>query len=491
MTREDTGTFLVVDLDDTLILTDSFVEQALALAKTAPVDFLKLLTHAGGGRAVLKSKVADAVPLDASGLPYNKDLIDFLTAEKARGRKIILATAADERYAQSVADHLGLFDIVLASNAEQNLKGSAKADAIQEATSGAKFEYVGDCKADREIWARAGSAMVVSKDAAAAAEVAGNLEVTQVFHRDAMDWRVFLKAMRVHQWAKNVLVFVPLLLSHTYDEPDRLFATCLAFLCIGLCASATYFWNDLFDLADDRTHPTKRNRPLASGRMLVKDGVIYSFALLAVSLGLALFLGSFALVCSLLAYVVLTLSYSLVVKRKMVADVILLAMLFLLRILIGGIAANVAVSDWLFAFSIFFFLSLGFAKRLADLPPEVRSSDFLIAGRGYRGTDAPILATLGASSGLSSVIVLALYINEPTVVGLYQNPIVLWGICLILLYWLNRIWLLVHRGELPHDPVVFALKDNISRMLGVMIMVLVLLARYGPASWSVGGELVQ
>lgn len=469
---------LVVDLDDTLIQTDSFLEQALVLVKQRPRTIPRLVRGLAAGRARLKAIVMDESTVDAANMPYHIELVDFLRAENARGRRIILASAADKRVADAVADHLGIFETVLASTENNNLKGQAKADAIAHHLEGAEFDYVGDSLADRAIWAAAGRAHVVAADMQAAQKRAGSVPVARVFTRPGLTPKVMLRAMRIHQWAKNALIFVPLILSHTYDDPGRIFAACLAFLCLGLCASGTYLWNDLLDLPDDRAHPTKRNRPLASGRMTIRDGVVASFLLVGSSLILAGLFNGVALVGGLLVYILLTLAYSMIVKRKMVADVLLLAMLFLYRIMLGAIAIGVVVSDWLLAFSIFFFLSLGFAKRVADLPPEVRQSDTQIAGRAYRGTDAPILAVLGAGAGLSSIIIMALYITDAAVVQRYQTPQLLWVICLVLLYWLNRIWIMVYRGDLPHDPVVFALKDRNSRILGVLIIIMIVLARF-------------
>mgnify|MGYP001794733736 CR=1 FL=1 len=469
---------LVVDLDDTLVSTDTFMEQALVVLKAKPMAIFRMLVGLAKGRAHLKALVAAHTPLALQDLPYNDDVLDFLRHEKAAGRQIILATAADSGVAQTVADHLGIFDAVLSSTPGNNLKGPAKAAAIGDHLKETPFDYIGDSTADRPIWQAAGRAHVVAADTATARKRAGDTKLEQVFVRPGLTPRVFLKAMRVHQWAKNVLVFVPLILSHTYDEPARVWAALVAFLCLGLCASGTYLWNDLLDLADDRAHATKRMRPLASGRMTIREGVLASVALIGLGLGTALVLNGVVLMLGISLYIALTLSYSLVIKRKMVADVLLLAGLFLYRILLGGLATGVVISDWLMAFSIFFFLSLGLAKRLTDLPPDSRNNPALIPGRGYRGTDAPVLAALGAGSALSSIIILSLYINDSQVMMLYDTPQALWGICLVLLYWVCRVWVLVYRGELPHDPIVFALKDKISRILGVIILLIVLFARF-------------
>lgn len=470
---------LVVDLDDTLVTTDIFLEQAMALAKRGVGAALGMARALAAGRAEAKRHVARQSTLDPDGLPYNAPVVAFLKAERARGRRIILATAADREVAEPVAAHLGLFDAVLASDETGNLKGARKAEAIAAHLDGQPFDYIGDSPADRPIWQAAGQAHVVAADRGKAGVLAAGVPVVQVFERPGLTPASLIKALRLHQWAKNVLVFVALLLSHTYGDMERVGAAVIAFIALGLCASGTYLWNDLLDLADDRRHPSKRRRPLASGVMTIRQGLVISFGIVALALGLAWVALGPVLVLALICYIVLTVSYSLLIKRKMAADVMLLALLFLFRIYLGGLAIDVPVTDWLLAFSIFFFLSLGYAKRLADLPPEKRTSAAPIAGRAYTGLDAGAITALGVASAFCSVIIMALYITDETVSASYAAPQLLWLICFLLLYWLNRVWLLVYRGLLDDDPVVFALKDNTSRLCGLVIVLVVVLAKLG------------
>lgn len=378
--------------------------------------------------------------------------------------------------AADVAAHLGLFDEVLASDGARNLKGARKAEAIAEAVGDA-FDYIGDTAADRAIWARSGRAHVVAASPAHAARLSAGVPVERVFGGAGLSAGAALRALRVHQWSKNLLVFAALLLSHTYTEPDRILAAVVAFLCLGLCASGTYVWNDLLDLADDRRHPTKRARPLASGQLRIQDGIVLSLASVGLGLGIAGAVLGAPIVLALMAYIVLTVSYSTVLKRKLAADVIVLAALYLYRIYLGGMAIGVPVSDWLLAFSIFFFLSLGYAKRMTDLPPEVRGGTEPIAGRAYAPIDVPVITTLGAGAGLCSIIVMALYITDEAVRATYSAPQGLWLICLILLYWLNRMWILTFRGEVDRDPVSFAVRDRTSQICGLLVVAVVILSR--------------
>ena len=290
-------------------------------------------------------------------------------------------------------------------------------------------------------------------------------------------FNVLRRTLRLHQWAKNFLVFAALLLSHGYTDPTKIAAACVVFLALGLCASGTYIWNDLLDLADDRNHPSKRFRPLASGVIHIRDGVLLSLICVLGGLVLALLVLGAPIAAALLVYIILTVAYSLHFKRVLAADVILLAGLYLYRIYLGGLAIEAPLTDWLLAFSIFFFLSLGYAKRLTDIPPHKRDKEDAIPGRAYIGLDAITITALGVSAAASSIIVMALYITDEQVLQNYSSPQLLWVICLLLLYWLNRLWLLVFRGAVPSDPISFALRDRASQICGILICLVIFAAR--------------
>ena len=288
-----------------------------------------------------------------------------------------------------------------------------------------------------------------------------------------MDW---IRALRLYQWSKNVLIFVPLIASHQLFGLEKLASATVAFIAFGLCVSATYVWNDLLDLEADRAHPTKRNRPFASGKIAASTGAYVSVVLLAVGLLVSFLLLPIRATVAILVYIAATLAYSTFLKSKLVVDVILLGLLFTLRIFIGGAASGITISPWLFAFSIFFFLSLAFVKRYADLAQMPQGASHKLGGRGYYAQDLDLIRVMGPASGFISALIIALYVDSPTVSGLYASPEILWLLCPLLLYWVARIWFLVHRGELSDDPVAFALKDRISWITGGVVIAVVVAA---------------
>ncbi|MEM9116007.1 MAG: UbiA family prenyltransferase [Myxococcota bacterium] len=475
MEARDEDRPMVVDLDGTLIRTDSLHELLLRVYVSGPPRLLAAMVALGGGKAVFKDRVAAMASLSPEALPYNDDVLEFLRAEKAKGRRLVLATASHESVAREISEHLGLFDAVIASTREHNLRGKQKLTAIEKLINGASFDYIGNALVDRPMWAAAGRAYVVASSDAGARQLAG-VPVERRFSAPRPGLKTVLRAMRIHQWAKNMLIFAPLFLAQRWSEPRLWLLGTLAFVSFGMCASATYLWNDLLDLPADRLHRSKRFRPLASGALSIGQGLFLSLVLILGSFAIAFFPVGPAFAGLLLLYVVTTVSYSVILKRKPIADVVTLACLYGLRILAGGVAMSVVLTDWLMVFSIFFFLSLGFMKRLADLPMSSTTTFDRVPGRGYGALDRPVVVTLGIAAGYCSIIILALYIRDPNVVELYPRPQFLWVVCMTLLYWLSRCWILSARGHIDDDPVVFALKDKISLGCGVVTLVFVLLA---------------
>jgi 4-hydroxybenzoate polyprenyltransferase len=404
-------------------------------------------------------------------VPFNQPLLDWLTAEHAAGRRLVLATAADASIANDMAARVGLFDQVLSSDGATNLSAGAKQRALVAQFGEHGFDYAGNARVDEKIWRSARNAIVVGSSAQVerAREVAN---VAQVFPTVRGGRFVWLKALRIHQWAKNLLIFLPALLAHSILQPGVLIESAAAFLAFSLCASSIYLINDLLDLHADRHHPRKRRRPFAAGVLSARGGLSVSFGLLAVAVGLALLVGyPFALV--LAGYYGLTWAYSLRLKRAAIVDVMTLAGLYTLRIIAGAAATATPLSFWLLAFSIFIFLSLGIVKRYTEILEMSERGQ--ITGRGYSAKDLPLLLNLGVSAGYCTVIVVALYINSRDSTLLYHHSKPLWLICPLLLYWLSRVWLLTTRGEMHDDPVVFALRDRISLyvlgLLGLIVLI--------------------
>jgi 4-hydroxybenzoate polyprenyltransferase len=469
---------IAVDLDGTLTLTDTLHESALCLLRDRPVNVLALPFWLLGGKAALKAKVADRVDLDITTLPYNSALIDWLKEERAAGKRIVLCTATDIRVAQAIADHLGLFDEVLASDGTTNNAGANKRAAL-EAKYGAKaYDYAGNSAADMAVWAGARQAIVVNASESIAKQAAQVATVSKVFPPQAMTLSNWLKMLRVHQWLKNLLLFVPLLAAHQIGNIQSLSTLILAFVSFSLCASAVYIANDLLDLESDRKHPRKRHRPFASASVPIKVGVVLAPLFAVASLLLGLVVGA-AFTAWLVVYFLLTCAYSLWLKRLALIDCLTLAALYTLRIIAGAAAVAITLSFWLLAFSVFIFLSLAFVKRYAELQVQAQAGNSHAHGRGYAVTDAPLVQTLGITAGYAAVLVLALYLHGETVVTLYAQPELIWFAVPLMLFWVSWVWMKAHRGEMHDDPIVFAIKDKASLAVALLTAISFLLATKG------------
>jgi 4-hydroxybenzoate polyprenyltransferase len=465
---------LCVDLDGTLIHSDLLLESGLALVKRNPLYVFAMLLWLLRGRANLKRRIAERVTLDVATLPWDERVVRLLGDERAQ-RALVLCTASDERLAAAVARHLDCFARVLASDGVHNLSGRRKAAALVGAYGEHGFDYVGNEARDLAIWAHARRAYVVNASTALAERAGTISEVAVSLPRRRAGVRVWLKALRLHQWAKNALVFAPLLAAHKLLQAPALANAVAAFLIFGLCASGVYVLNDLLDLAADRSHPRKRKRPFAAGRLPLTAGLAVAPTLIVVAFIAAYVLTPrFALV--LLGYYVLTLAYSFKLKQISMLDVLVLAALYTLRIIAGTVAIHVASSFWLLAFSMFLFLSLALVKRYTELMAQRDTGKDATPGRGYALADAGLLASLGGASGYLSVLVLALYIDSTASAALYRHPQWLWLMCPLLLYWVSRVWIIAHRGAMDDDPVVFAIKDTVSRIVLVLAAAVVVVA---------------
>jgi len=465
---ERRGLPLAVDLDGTLVATDTLWESALALLRQRPGSVFALPFWVLGGRARFKSELAARVCPDAAALPYREDVLAYLHEARAEGRPVVLATASHQRTAQAVADHLGIFHAVMASEGGVNLKGPHKADALATAFGEKGFEYIGDAAADRPVFARAGAASWVGRDEREAEKATEGAPLARTFLVPPAGLGAWLKALRVHQWVKNVLIFLPILASHRLTEPSLWATAALAFLCLSLCASTVYIFNDLMDLEADRRHPTKCRRPFASGRLSIPQGLAAVPLLLGAGLGLSVaFLPAVFTGC-LGAYLGLNAIYTFGLKRVAIADVIFLACLYSLRVLAGGLALDIVVSPWLIGFSLFFFLNLAFLKRYADLQLVAAAKGDSSPGRDYSVEDAPLLLSLGPAAGYMAVVVLALYVQSDNVTILYSRPEVLWALIPLVAYWISRVWLIAHRGQMEDDPVLFATQDPVSYLVGAL-----------------------
>ncbi len=470
---------LVVDLDGTLIRTDMLVESASQFLIQNPFQFFKSLLWLLRGKTVLKTELAERVALDPSALPYNADLLDWLRAEKQSGRRLVLATASHRVLAEQVAQHLNLFDEVLATDGKTNLKSNVKAQALIERFGEGGFDYVGNDWPDVQVWAKAHTAHVVDAPASLLSRAQAHGNVGQVFN-SAMPSKLvaMLKAMRLHQWMKNLLVFVPLMAAHQYADASRDVLALMAFVIFSLTASSVYLLNDLVDVQDDRHHARKRHRPFASGALSLMMGWVSWPVLLLGAVVLSALLMPVLFSVSLGIYFVLTVAYSLQLKQLAVVDVLTLAALYTLRIIAGAAAIDVAVSFWLLLFSMFIFLSLALIKRYSELKvARDTGKTGALRGRGYEPDDLELVSSLGGSSGFIAVLVLALYIQDGQAAHLYATPQIIWLACPVMLFWISRAWLIAHRGLMHDDPIVFALKDKVSWGVGVFMVSVLVLAR--------------
>lgn len=466
---------LFVDLDGTLIKTDMCFESLVLLLKKNPLLFLFSLFWLIKGRAYFKQQLAMRVSFDPALLPYSEEFLSFVKDEHKQGREIILATASDSRIAQVFADHLGIFTATIASDGVVNRKGKNKLQNIKSLAGDNVFDYAGNEMADLPVWKEARKCIVVNSNTEGLARIKKHIDVHQTFDTYQSSLKTLLSAVRVHQFSKNSLLFVPIIMAHQLADFGKLFDLVLAFVSFSFCAAAVYLLNDCIDLESDRRHPLKKKRPLASGTLSIPFALTLIPLLTAASILLAARLAS-GFLFLLLLYLVLTTAYSIQLRRIVLADCVVLSSLYMLRIIAGGVAAQVLVSEWLLAFAIFFFLSLAFAKRYAELHRLAVENKEHSHGRGYWSEDLPQLATFGAASGYISVLILALYLNSSEMRALYSHPGALWLICPLLLYWISRIWLLTYRGEMLEDPLVFAITDQVSYAMGVLTALLLFFA---------------
>lgn len=465
---------IVVDLDGTLVRTDTLWESLLGFIQERPLGVFSALSALRQGRAAVKERFSDLAVFDSSLLPLNTELVSWLCQQKASGRQLVLATASDQRTAQAVAQQLDLFDMVLASDGKRNLKGATKAAALVERFGEGGFDYVGDSRADLPVWAAARQAVIVGGEALAN-EAAHVAEVSQRFAPPERG-KALVRALRPHQWLKNLLVFLPIVAAHQLGETAGLLAATLAFVVFSLTASSVYVLNDLLDLAADRAHPRKCRRPFASGTLPLAWGVLLSPLLLLTAIGLSLLFLPWLFTLVLGGYYLLTTAYSFGLKRKPMVDVILLAALYTVRVIAGAAAVAIVPSFWLLAFSMFIFLSLALSKRYTELDDLRQRGELTAAGRGWHVDDLPLVQSLGTGAGVACVLVLALYIDSPPARQLYATPQALWLICPLLLYWISRLWFKTHRREMHDDPVVFALRDGVSLATGAITAAIVMFA---------------
>lgn len=472
---------LCVDLDGTLVRTDMLHEAALELLKRAPLALASIPCWWAQGKSAMKHRISELVEVEVSHLPYRGEVLDLIETARTEGRPVVLATASSSQIAKAVASHLGLFDMVLSSDTSTNLSAETKAERLVALFGERGFDYVGNGSADLPVWRRARRVIVVSVSDRLHGRAGAHGQDVDRIADPRSTLRLWFKSLRPHQWLKNLLVFVPLVASHKASDAGLLLNAILAFVAFSFAASSVYVVNDLVDLPSDRRHHRKHRRPFASGALPISGGVLAAPLVLLAAILVALFL-PLPFLGVLVFYLVLTSLYSFWFKRQVLGDVMLLAGLYTLRIIAGSAATGIAPSYWLLAFSMFVFLSLALVKRHQELH-QTPDQDKLLAGRGYMRADLPVLMALGAGSGLMSVMVLALYVNSPVVTATYPEPLWLWLVPPVMLYWVGRLWMKAQRGEIHDDPVVFAVSDRQSQIIAVVIAIVAYAAMSGIRFW--------
>ena len=466
----------MVDLDATLTPTDTLLELVILLVKRNPLDLLRLPFWLLRGRAAFKEFVSTRASIPVDNLPFRADVVEYLRGERESGRRIVLATAAHHSVAKAVAARIGIFDGVIASDATTNMKGSRKLSEISERI-GSNFVYVGDSSADLPIWQAARAAVLVGASPRVASAVRRVKPVIREFPRERASVRTWMRALRMHQWLKNLLVFVPLLTSYSFLDLGMVAVDVVAFIALSLTASATYIANDIYDLDSDREHLRKRHRALASGRISLTTAIAVATALLA----LAILLGSFVslgFLSVLMVYLVFTTGYSLILKQHVMIDVVMLSLLYTIRIIAGSVAVQVETSAWLLAFSVFIFFSLALVKRCAELVDLERHGRSRSRGRDYFVGDLVILWPLGVGAALCSIVVFGLFITTQQTHEVYESPQLLWPVAVGLLYWLSRLWIKTARGQMHDDPLIYAVRDRGSIALLVAMTLTMIAAHF-------------
>ena len=476
--QQESDIILVVDLDGTLVKSDMLFESFWSVISKQPSLIFKFFYDFGhGGLAYLKEKIANIYELDASMIPYNQAIIDLILERKSKGSKVALVTASDQKVAENIAKYLGLFDEVFASDGHQNLKGNIKANLLIKQYGAKNFDYVGNSRADIPVWNKARRVITSNIDPILRKRTSKIYPNIKHMNHTKLKMISYVAALRPHQWVKNALIFLPAISSAQIFSTDIFMTLCISFIAFSLVASSGYLFNDLLDLEADRNHPEKKTRPLAAGQISLLYSTLLIFVLLVIGSLIALLFVNIKFFLILSTYFLLTTIYSLYLKRKIIIDIVSLAVLYTLRVIAGGLAVDLPLSVWILAFSMFIFMSLAAVKRLSELVENASKGQKNTVGRSYKTSDITIIGGISLASGYISVLVSILHIYTEATQEFYSRPEILLGICPILIYWITRMILLTHRGEMHHDPILFSIRDNTSRFSIFLIILIAIVAK--------------
>jgi len=469
---------ICVDLDGTLVRTDTLLEAFIKMVKRQPLTLFASVWWLRRGRSYFKHQIGRRVSIDPRLLPYNQAVLQWIKQEKATGRQICLATGSDNQIARSIADHLQIFDQVIGSDGTNNVAGQGKADALVKRFGHKNYDYAGNSRADLPVWRAARQAIIVNAPpaVAASADRLGNVVKKINNSPNTSTFDISLRSIRVHQWVKNFLLLVPLFASHQFTDSVLLIRALVGMVVFSLTASAVYLLNDMLDLESDRSHPQKKNRPLAAGLISIDRAAALAVALLFISLVVSYFFLPLSFLLLLLIYLVLNFGYSVSLKKILWVDVIVLSGFYVIRLLAGASAVGIVTSIWLLAFAGLIFFSLALVKRSSELFRAAAGNRGRVAGRAYSVGQARPVLTLGVSSGYASLLVFGFYINSTAATPLYSRPQLLWILLPVLFAWITRIWLLAMRGRINEDPIVFAGQDSFSYLTAITCTIIVLLA---------------
>jgi 4-hydroxybenzoate polyprenyltransferase len=470
---------LVIDLDGTLTPTDTLWEGFFHLFRRSPLRALATALRLFRGKWAFKERLAVLTPeyYETSLPPLRDEVVSFATEEKNKGRRVVLATASHEDIARRIAGKIGIFDEVIGSRGRINLKGTTKARRLAELYGHKGFDYIGNCKDDWPVWRESNKAYV-------AGNFRGNVRQEREVKlipisgkEDGSSFYHLLKAARPQQWLKNLLVFAPMIASHQYLNVHKWVAASEAFICFGLCASASYLLNDLLDAENDRRHPIKKKRAIAGGRVAMPVALTTSVGLFAGGIALAVHTG---IVAEIFCYCLTTLAYSVYLKKIPIVDISVLAFLYCLRTVAGGAATNDEVSLWMIAFGGFVFLSLAAIKRQTEITNLGGGELKAVAGRGYNTADARLLYSIGICSACISPLILALYLQSGHGDRFYSDPHILASGCVFVFLWIISLWRDAEQGMIKdEDPLNYALTNAKSLTFLSLFAIVFLLATKG------------
>ncbi|WP_377507751.1 UbiA family prenyltransferase [Octadecabacter sp. R77987] len=462
---------LVLDVDGTFLKTDMLLECWWAGMGRDPMATLGASFTHFRDRAALKAELAQIAQIRTDLLPVNADVAAMATAARDDGREVFLASASDASLVQPLADHYGMGQRIFASDGSVNLKGAAKADALVAAYGEGGFDYAGNDAADMAVWPHADTAIVVGG-------VSGTSKLANVTKLDG-GWapRDLIRALRPHQWVKNVLLLLPMLAAHEFGLAT-LGLVLLGIAAFSAAASCIYIVNDLLDLEADRLHATKCRRPFASGAVPITVGMAACGALGLIALGVGALLGS-AFLLVIVTYMILSLAYSLRLKRMRWIDIAVLATLYTLRVVAGAAASRVDASVFMLIFIFPVFITLGCVKRMTEL--ALATDDERLPGRGYGRTDRGDLLNMAAIGMVGALVIFFLYSHSAQAQVLYPTKWLMWLALIPIAGWLFRMIRLGYLGKQDYDPIVFALRDK--RGIGLLLMTLALMF-YSAGIWQ-------